>query len=195
MDTSHLNPLPDQEAPTGTAFHRARYSGAQPWRTSLVPRSFLNLQRLKRSGWASLGHSRLPRCLSGHLGSSPHPFPSGVPRSPCRPPRDGAGPLLGHITHYEGLQSSEPREGCLTPHAGSLLYTWVEGRLGLSGWGRFGGDGFLIPQQQASMRDPPPIRCTESVEQTASVLGEHANLRFYLYLEPGLGLWLRAKNR
>lgn len=42
VDTSHLNPLPDQEAPTDTAFHRARYSWAQPWRTSLVPRSFLN---------------------------------------------------------------------------------------------------------------------------------------------------------
>lgn len=26
VDTSHLNPLPDQEAPTDTAFHRARYS-------------------------------------------------------------------------------------------------------------------------------------------------------------------------
>lgn len=41
VDTSHLNPLPDQEAPTDTAFHRARYSWAQPWRDLSCPKELL----------------------------------------------------------------------------------------------------------------------------------------------------------
>lgn len=113
VDTSHLNPLPDQEAPTDTAFHRARYSWAQPWRTSLVPRSFLNLWRLKRSSWASLGYSRLPPRLVWAPGYFPTSLSFWCPQVPCRPLRSGAGPLLGRVTHQEGLQSSETREGML----------------------------------------------------------------------------------
>lgn len=113
VDTSHLNPLPDQEAPTDTVFHRARYSWAQPWRTSLVPRSFLNLRRLKRSSWASLGYSRLPPRLVWAPGYFPTSLSFWCPQVPCRPLRGGAGPLLGRVTHQEGLQSSETREGML----------------------------------------------------------------------------------